>query len=153
MWREVVELGEVCARLAEVVGTTVQADVAVLWDYQAGWACDEDSHPSSLVRYGTDAHAIHAALRERGVAADVVHPSADLSSYRLVVVPTLYACTDAAAAAVRSAAEGGASVSSRSSPASSTRTTTSASAATPARSATCWACGSRSSIRSRQAPR
>jgi beta-galactosidase len=110
LWREVVHLGEVCERLAEVVGTTVQADVAVLWDYQAGWACDEDSHPSSLVRYGTDAHAIHRALRERGVAADVVHPSTDLSRYRLLVVPTLYACTDASAAAIRAAAEGGASV-------------------------------------------
>ena len=110
LWREVVQLGEVCGRLAEVVGATVQADVAVLWDYQAGWACDGDSHPSSLVRYGTDAHAIHRALRERGVTADVVHPSADLSRYRLVVVPTLYACTDEAAAAVRAAAEDGASV-------------------------------------------
>ncbi|HEX3004068.1 MAG TPA: beta-galactosidase [Angustibacter sp.] len=110
LWREVVQLGEVCERLAEVVGTTVQADVAVLWDYQAGWACDEDSHPSSLVRYGTDAHAIHRALRERGVTADVVHPSADLSRYRLVVVPTLYACTDASAAAIRAAADNGASV-------------------------------------------
>ncbi len=110
LWREVVQLGEVCERLAEVVGTTVEADVAVLWDYQAGWACDQDSHPSALVRYGDTAHEVHAALLARGVAADVVHPEADLSRYRLVVVPTLYSCTDAAAAGVRAAAERGASV-------------------------------------------
>jgi beta-galactosidase len=110
LWREVVELGEVCGRLADVVGTRVEASVAVLWDYQAGWACDQDSHPSALVRYGEDAHAIHRELLARGVAADVVHPSADLSAYRLVIVPTLYSCNDEAAAAVGSAAAAGASV-------------------------------------------
>ncbi len=110
LWREVVELGQVCGRLAEVVGTRVEAEVAVLWDYQSGWACDQDSHPSSLVRYGDTAHAVHRQLRRRGVTADVVHPDADLSGYRLVVVPTLYSCTDAQAAAVRAAAEAGATV-------------------------------------------
>ncbi|HEY6797753.1 MAG TPA: beta-galactosidase [Kineosporiaceae bacterium] len=108
LWREVVQLGQVCGRLSEVVGTTVDADVAVLWDYQAGWACDQQSHPSELVRYGTDAVAVHRALLRRGVTADVVHPESDLSRYRLVVVPTLYSCTDAAARNVTEAVERGA---------------------------------------------
>ncbi len=110
LWREVVELGGVCERLAEVVGTRVQSDVAVLWDYQAGWACDQDSHPSSLVRYGDDAHAVHRALRDRGITADVVHPSTDLTGYRLVVVPTLYSCDDDTAASLHAAAAAGATV-------------------------------------------
>jgi beta-galactosidase len=110
LWREVVQLGEVCSRLAEVVGTTVESQVAVLWDYDAGWATDQPSHPSSLVRYGDDAHAIHRALLLRGIAADVVHPSADLSRYALVVVPTLYAVDDTVAASLRAAADGGATV-------------------------------------------
>jgi beta-galactosidase len=107
LWREVVRLGEVCGRLGEVVGTTVEADVAVLWDYQAGWACDQPSHPSELVRYGQDAVAIHRELRARGISADVVHPEQDLSRYRLVVVATLYSCTDLAAAGVRAQVEAG----------------------------------------------
>ncbi|HEU4404381.1 MAG TPA: beta-galactosidase [Polyangiaceae bacterium] len=110
LWREVVELGRVCGRLGEVVGTRVEAEVAVLWCYQAGWACDQESHPSELVRYGDDAHALHRALRARGVAADVVHPESDLSRYRLVVVPTLYACTDAAVARVAAAVAAGATL-------------------------------------------
>jgi len=36
-----------------------------------------------------------------------VHPSADLSRYRLVVVPTLYLCTDETADALRAYVEGG----------------------------------------------
>lgn len=110
LWRDVVRLGEVCTRMTDVVGTRVEADVAILWDYEAAWACDQPSHPSSLLGYGDDAHAIHAALLRRGVTSDVVHPSADLSGYGVVVVPTLYLMTDAAAAAVAAAAEAGAQV-------------------------------------------
>jgi beta-galactosidase len=108
VWREVVRLGAVCGRLGEVVGTTVEADVVVLWDYQAGWACDQPSHPSDLVRYGDDAITIHRELRSRGITADVRHPDSDLTGYRLIVVPTLYSCTDSAAARVRDAVAAGA---------------------------------------------
>lgn len=108
LWREVVQLGQVCGRLGPVVGTRVDAEVALLWDYQAGWACDQPSHPSDLVRYGDDALALHRALRDRGITTDVVHPEQDLTGYRLVLVPTLYSCTDAAAARVRDAVQAGA---------------------------------------------
>jgi len=30
---------------------TVAADVALLWDWNAWWACDLDSHPSGELRY------------------------------------------------------------------------------------------------------
>ncbi|HEX8496013.1 MAG TPA: beta-galactosidase [Actinomycetales bacterium] len=110
LWREVCELGGVAERLGEVVGSRVEADVAILWDYQAAWACEQPAHPSSELEYGQVAHDVHAALRAMGVTADVVHPDDDLARYRLVVVPTLYLCTDAAAAAVAAAAERGAQV-------------------------------------------
>lgn len=110
LWRDVVHLGQVCKRLGEVVGSRVEADVALLWDYEAGWACDQPSHPSELLHYGDDAHAIHAALLHRGITTDVVHPTADLTSYRLIVVPTLYLMRDDAAAALEAAARAGAQV-------------------------------------------
>lgn len=110
LWREVCELGRVAERLGELVGSRVEADVAILWDYQAGWACEQPAHPSSQLEYGQVAHDVHAALRSTGVTADVVHPEDDLSRYRLVVVPTLYLCSDAAAEAVGAAAEAGAQV-------------------------------------------
>jgi beta-galactosidase len=49
-------------------------------------------------------------LSSRGVGVDVVHPSTDLSAYRLVVVPTLYLVDDATVAALTAAAEAGATV-------------------------------------------
>lgn len=97
VWREVVQLGAALDSLAGVAGTRVVADVAVVTDWQAWWACELDSHPSADVTYLDRAHAVHRALWDRGVTADVVGPDADLSGYRLVVVPTLYLVTDAAA--------------------------------------------------------
>jgi beta-galactosidase len=49
----------------------------------------------------------HRAVTEVGATADVVHPSADLSGYKLVIVPTLYLCTDETAAALQAYVEGG----------------------------------------------
>jgi beta-galactosidase len=110
VYREVSELGAVCERIGEVVGSRVQADVALLWDYQAGWACQLPSHPSSVVEYGQVAHDVHAALGGLGVTADVVHPGTDLTGYRVVVVPTLYLCADDLADRLAAAADAGAQV-------------------------------------------
>ena len=99
-FREVVALGAALKAIGEVAGAPVAADVALLWDWNAWWACDLDSHPSSALRYMDAPHRWHRALTELGATVDVVHPAADLSAYRLVVVPTLYLCTDALAPAL-----------------------------------------------------
>lgn len=104
---EVAELGALAARLGEVVGSTVEADVALLWDYQSVWAATGPAMPSSALHPTEVPHTIHRLLRERGVTTDVVHPGSDLSRYRLLVVPTLYLVTDEHAAAVRQVVEGG----------------------------------------------
>ncbi|WP_270886343.1 beta-galactosidase [Pedococcus sp. 5OH_020] len=109
-FREVCELGAVAARLGEVCGSRVEADVAILWDYQARWAASGPAMPSSLLDYAAVPHTLHRLLRERGITADVVHPSADLAGYRLVVVPTLYLVTDEDAGSIAAAAHAGAQV-------------------------------------------
>ncbi|MGG5260360.1 beta-galactosidase [Phycicoccus avicenniae] len=109
-FREVCELGAVAGRLGELVGSRVEADVAILWDFEAQWAVAGPCMPSAALDYATAAHAVHRLLRDRGVTCDVVHPDADLSRYRVVVVPTLYIVSDDAASAVAAAAEAGAQV-------------------------------------------
>jgi beta-galactosidase len=99
-FREVVALGAALKAIGEVAGAPVAADVGLLWDWNAWWACDLDSHPSAALRYIDAPHRWHRALTELGATVDVVHPAADLSAYRLVVVPTLYLCSDALAPAL-----------------------------------------------------
>jgi beta-galactosidase len=109
-FREVCELGGIAARLGELKGSTVDADVAILWDYQAGWAASGPAMPSADLEYSLTGQTVHRLLRDRGITADLVHPSADLTAYRLIVVPTLYLVRDEHAAAVAAAAEAGAEV-------------------------------------------
>jgi beta-galactosidase len=109
-FREVCELGAVAGRLGEVRGSRVESDVAILWDYEARWAASGPAVPSSDLDYPTMPLTTHRLLRDRGITADVVHPSADLSAYRLIVVPTLYLVSDEHAAAIAAAAEAGAQV-------------------------------------------
>jgi beta-galactosidase len=109
-FREVCDLGALAGRLGEVKGSRVESEIAILWDYQAQWAAHGPAMPSSELRYPTTAHAIHRVLRDQGFTADVVHPGADLTAYRVVVVPTLYLVTDEHASAIAAAAEAGAQV-------------------------------------------
>lgn len=110
VWREVLELGRALQASAEVAGSRPRNAAAIVFDWNAWWACELDSHPSIDVRYREQAEAFHTALTDLGIGVDVVHPSADLSQYALVCVPTLYLVDDASATNITDAAERGAVV-------------------------------------------
>ncbi|MEP6651026.1 MAG: beta-galactosidase [Lapillicoccus sp.] len=109
-FREVCRLGAIAERLGEVRGSRVEAHVALLWDYQAAWATAGPAMPSARLDYSVVAETVHRLLRSRGVTVDIVHPSAALDAYRLVVVPTLYLVTDEHAARIAEAAAAGTQV-------------------------------------------
>ena len=106
-FREVVALGRALRDIGDVAGSRVAADVALLWDWNAWWACDLGSHPTAALLYPDAAHRWHRAVTDLGATADVVHPTTDLSDYRLVIVPTLYLCSDAVAQALQSVVDRG----------------------------------------------
>jgi beta-galactosidase len=108
LWREVVALGDDLERAGVLAGSRAHNRVAMLFDWEAWWACELDSHPSVDVRYLDRAHDLHRSLTDRQVGVDLVHPSADLTSYDVILVPTLYAVTDEAAAALDRAVRAGA---------------------------------------------
>ena len=110
VWREVVDLSRSLDAVEEVAGSGVDNHVAIVFDWQSWWACELDSHPSIDVRYLDRAHALHRAVTDHGVGVDFVPPEADLDGYAVVLVPTLYAVTDAAAAEIHDAAQRGATV-------------------------------------------
>jgi len=106
-WREVVELGGILDRLAEVAGSRVEASVAMVWDWHAWWGVELDSHPSVDVTYPDRARAFHRALWDLGIAVDIVAPGASLEGYSLVVVPTLYLVDDDVAPVLDAYVRGG----------------------------------------------
>jgi beta-galactosidase len=90
VWREVIELGGIVERLAEVAGSRVDADVALVFSWESWWAVQTDSRPSQALGYLDQVHAAYGALHAQGLTVDIVAPGADLSAYRLVVVPGLH---------------------------------------------------------------
>jgi beta-galactosidase len=110
VWREVVDLGAALKLLEPVRGSRVESRAAIVFDYEAWWASEIDSKPSIDVRYLDLLRAFHRSLYLRGISVDMVHPSASLEGYDLVLVCTLYSVTADAAANIASAASAGATV-------------------------------------------
>ena len=107
IFREAVALGEAIERIGEVAGSVVTSDAAVLVDSASRWALEARGLPSPNVRHLDVARAAHAALWRSGIGCDIAPPGADLSGYRLVVVPAVYLLSDEAAASLGEYAEGG----------------------------------------------
>jgi beta-galactosidase len=101
VFAEVTATGEAVARLAELAGSTVTAQVAVLHDSDAWWALNSDGLPSSELDYHSSLRDAHRALWDAGVVTDFAHPEVDLGRYRFVVAPALYLLSDAGAENLR----------------------------------------------------
>jgi beta-galactosidase len=91
VFRDVADLGCKLERLDAVVGTTVRADVAIIYDWENVWAMDDAQGP----RRGdkgclADCKAHYRAFWRRGVPVDVIDMEQQLSPYKLVVAPMLY---------------------------------------------------------------
>ncbi|MGW2815574.1 beta-galactosidase [Streptomyces sp. NPDC001415] len=106
-FREVTAAGEAVARLGELAGSTVRAQVAVLHDSDAWWAMRTDGLPSSELDYHDALRRAHRALWDADVTVDFAHPEHDLNRYRLVLAPALFLLTDAGAENLRRYVEGG----------------------------------------------
>lgn len=106
-FREIAEFGTALPRLAELEGSEVEAEVAILWDAEAWWAMQATHLPSSELDYLTAVQAAHRQFWAAGVGVDLADPGAELSSYRLVVVPSLYLVSEQTAASIARYVEGG----------------------------------------------
>ena len=85
-------------RLAEELqGTTVRAEVAMIYDYESIWALRiQPGFPRN--DYHAAHRRYHSALLRAGVNVDMVAPTANLSGYKLVIAPDLYVLPDSLAA-------------------------------------------------------
>ncbi|MEV4561810.1 beta-galactosidase [Kitasatospora sp. NPDC049285] len=106
-FRETAATGAAVGRLAELAGSTVRAEAAVLHDSDAWWAMNVDGLPSGELDYHGELRRAHRALWDAGVTTDFAHPERELSRYRLVLAPALFLLSDAGAANLRAYVEGG----------------------------------------------
>ncbi len=103
-------LGADLRLLRPVVGTTVPARVAILFDWESWWAAHELARPTVRLDTLAQLRAWYRPLWETGVAVDVVRPGSDLAAYDVVLVPQTYLLDEHAAERLTEAAARGASV-------------------------------------------
>jgi beta-galactosidase len=108
VFRAVRELGRTIADLAAVAGGRRHpARAAILFDWESWWASEQDSHPSSLLRYRQEALDWYSAFLAIGVRADVLPVTASLGGYDLLVAPILHVVPVALADRLRDFVTGG----------------------------------------------
>jgi beta-galactosidase len=90
VWGEVSALGRELARLRELDGTTVSAEIAILFDWNSWWALETSSKPSVDLQLLEQLYSYYRPLYQANVPVDFVSAAGDLSSYRLVLAPNLY---------------------------------------------------------------
>jgi beta-galactosidase len=87
------------------LGAPLRAAVAILFDYETQWMFEIQRHGKTF-DYQTLVFDYYEALRELGLDVDIVSSRADLSAYRLVVVPSLAVIDDVLVAQIeRSSAQ------------------------------------------------
>jgi len=95
VWREVKQLGNELSKLDSIIASQVQADVAILMDWENWWALELDSKPSNDLKLIPLLYSYYKPLFERNITVDFAHPESNLSSYKLVIAPNLYLVNEA----------------------------------------------------------
>ncbi|WP_062047613.1 beta-galactosidase [Bacillus sp. JCM 19034] len=95
VFKEVSDVGEALENLQEVAGTTVDAEVAIIFDTENRWALKDAQGPRNKgIHYEQTILKHYKAFWEQGVGIDVIDMTADLSKYKIVVAPMLYMIKD-----------------------------------------------------------
>ncbi len=96
-YQEIKQMGQELRRIGDrVVGSEVRAEAAIILSYDSRFALDMQPNSSSFsyTRHVTD---YYTALHNRSIPTAITSPDADLTPYRLVVVPALYVTDEATA--------------------------------------------------------
>ena len=94
VYREVSELGNLLAQHPELSGyETDRAEVAVVFDYEQGWALMQQNLPTDDISYPETVAKWYRALWENGTRVDFVPADASLETlkqYKLVLMPLVH---------------------------------------------------------------
>lgn len=91
VWREIEALGAELRDLPPLSAGS-SAKVAIVVDWDSWWSIEQDSTPGDI-SYREGLFAWYRTLWERNVAVDFVRASSNLSSYTLVIAPSLFVAT------------------------------------------------------------
>jgi beta-galactosidase len=94
VWREVAALGAELKNLDSLPGSRVQAETAILFDWESWWALEGEGKISNDLKLLPQVKAIYAELFRRNISVDFAHPESDLTRYKLLIAPHLHLVSD-----------------------------------------------------------
>lgn len=107
---EIKRMGDELRRIGDHIhGAEVQADVALVLSYDSRFAFQIQPN-SAVFSYAQHFRDWYAALHRRNIPGAIVSPDADLTPFKLVIVPALYITDEKAAAHLHAYVEGGGTV-------------------------------------------
>jgi beta-galactosidase len=91
VFQDVADVGRKLEKLADVIGTTVRPDVALIYDWENNWAMQDAQGPRRGDKgYLAACQRHYRAFWARGVPVDVIDMTQAFTGYKLLVAPMLY---------------------------------------------------------------
>lgn len=95
--------------MSEIASYAPEAQVAILLDYDTLWALQNQRHHRDF-DYMRLLFVYYRALQRLGIPVDVRSPDAELSDYRMIIVPAAFIATEQLATCLEAYAESGGTV-------------------------------------------
>lgn len=91
VFRDVAQVGRRLEEMDEISQSTVNAQVALVFDTENRWALEGAAGPRNCgIHYAEQVRAHYRALWRMGVPVDIVDEECDIDRYKVVIAPMLY---------------------------------------------------------------
>ena len=95
VFRDISRLGKNLEKLSDVVGGYSESKVAIIYDWENGWATKHFHGFNNINRsYLEECKKWYAPFMKKGVSVDIISMEDDFSKYDLVIAPFLYMLKD-----------------------------------------------------------
>ncbi len=95
VFRDISRLGNNLEKLSDVVGGYSESKVAIIYDWENGWATKHFHGFNNINRsYLEECKKWYAPFMKKGVSVDIISMEDDFSKYDLVIAPFLYMLKD-----------------------------------------------------------
>lgn len=91
VFREAAALGAELEQMQDaLLGSRIEAEVAIVFDWENWWAIEYSAGPTCLLRYRDEVQRYYTALYRQNIPVDIIGCDADLAKYKVVIAPVLY---------------------------------------------------------------
>lgn len=91
VFREVSKVGTVLKNLQELAGTTMNSQIAMIYDWDSQWAMEDSLGPRNEgLHYLETMLKFYRGFRKQGMNVDLIDMSCEIDSYKVLVLPMVY---------------------------------------------------------------